>query len=136
MKKILIIILLIWAAPAHAGDYMLYISDNYYADCMKKARKFHAWCNENKKHGGNCDIESFRPIKTAEEVSDSLIQYFEGQEPKIKFLQVAFENGHLKFCGSKEVDEIYETLVNIKKRGAFSNKKRLDDFIMKIEKLR
>ncbi len=136
MKKIFYIWLILFLfTPVYAGDYMLFISDDYNAPCAERARKVHNWCkNQYKDDNRNC--EAGWPIKSGKDVSASFIQYFNGKEPDIGILRAAFANGHFHFCSLKEVEEVYQTLISLKKVGVKANADHLEDFILKIENIR
>ena len=116
MKNIILILFALVSSPTFAGDYMLYIA--------------------NEGNTTECAKASHWTVKTANEVSLSFNQYFSGQEPNIGILRSAFANGHFRFCGSVEINEVLATLYGIKETGATANKTHLGDFISKVEAIR
>jgi len=113
MKKVLSLILFLFPTCSVAGDYMLYVA--------------------NKGNSNECAKSTHWTVKTSEEVSNSFTQYFSGKRPDIGILRAVFANGHFRFCGSNEVNEVLATLHEIKKRKSLVNKQHITDFIRKIE---
>ena len=137
MTKLLFTILFLFiSSTALAGDYMLYISNDSNSSCAAPARKAQKYCKEEfeAKYIDRCMKSN--PIKSSAVVSNSLKQYFSGQKTDIAILGPAFINGHIHFCGKKEVDEVYQTLIELKEKGVAVNKSHLDDFIVKVKNIR
>ncbi len=116
MKNIILILFVLASPTTFAGDFMLYIAN---VGNTSQCRKITHWT-----------------VNTANEVSQSFIQYFSGQSPDIGILSSAFANGHFRFCGSAEINEVLSTLYKIKASGASANKSHLCDFISKVEDVR
>lgn len=76
-----------------------------------------------------------RTVKSSKAVSRSLEQYFSGKKVEIGILYAAFSNGHIHFCGHREVEEVYRTLMKLKEKGVATNQSHLDDFIHKIKSI-
>jgi hypothetical protein len=129
MNKLIFIILLIFSSPALAGDYTLTVSDDSNCSCAERVKKMHEQCTSQRKKGIDCHIEKSWPLKTSDEVIESIKAYFAGKKPSIKILLPAFSNGHLEFCSSKEKIKIYEALLEIKKKGNYKHGRHIDDFI-------
>jgi hypothetical protein len=129
IKKLILIILLIFPYPVFAGDYGLTVADDTNAPCTERARKIHEWCKSQRDKGLECRSDESWPIKTSDEVIESIEIYFSGGEPPIKILLAAFSNGHIEFCSQKERKKIYEALMAIKKRGIYEHSRHIDDFI-------
>lgn len=136
IKLLTIILFMIALQSAMAGDYMLYISNVPNSACAEPARKAQNLCKEEveEKYFNRC--MNSNPIENSKSVAKSLKQYFSGQKTDIAILGSAFTNGHFHFCGNKEVDEVYQILVELKEKGASTNKSHLGDFIKKIEHVR
>lgn len=116
MRNIILILFVLASPTSFAGDYMLYIA--------------------NEGNASECAKATHWTVKTAREVSISFNQYFSGKDPNIGILSSAFANGHFRFCGSAEVNEVLSTLYGIQETGASANKSHLSDFISKIEAIR
>ena len=116
MKNTILILFILVSPASFAGDYMLYIA--------------------NEGNTSECAKATHWTVKTAKEVSASFHQYFSGQNPNIGILRSAFANGHFRFCGSAETNEVLSTLYGIQDTGATANKSHLSDFISKIEAIR
>ena len=116
MKNVILILFALVSPTAVAGDYMLYIA--------------------NEGNTSECARGDHWTVRTSHEVSLSFVEYFSGQKPDIAILQSAFANGHFRFCGSTEVNDVLSTLYKIKASGPASNKSHLSDFISKIEAIK
>lgn len=115
--------------PAFAGDYMLTISDDINSPCTKRVREMHESCESQRQKGIDCRVEESWPLKTSDEVIESIKLYFAGEDPPIKILLGAFSNGHIEFCSIKEKNKIYEALLEIKEKGNYKHGRHIDDFI-------
>ena len=128
------LIILLSFSPAIAGDYTLYIANDFSSPCAKRVLDMHERCKEEDKD--KCRAEISWPINTAEEVSKSLIQYFNGEKTDILILGPAFSNAHFHFCGDAEVETVYQILLKLKRTGVKAHKDHVDDFIAKVKNLR
>lgn len=113
MKLFTLLLLTLLSPLSIAGAYMLNVVDHD---------------NESE-----CAKNTIFTVETSSSVSASLVQYFSGEEPDIGILKMAFANGHLRFCGDKEINNVLATLYNIKAEVPSSNKLHLLDFIGKVE---
>jgi hypothetical protein len=129
MKKMILIILLFWPYSVFAGDYELTVSDDINAPCTERVKRIHEWCKSQRDKGLECRSEESWPLKTSDEVIESIEIYFSGGEPPIKILLPAFSNGHIDFCSQKEKKKVYEALKAIKKKGMYKHNRHIDDFI-------
>ena len=129
MKTIILIIFLILPSQIYAGDYGLTVADDINAPCTERVRKIHEWCKSQRNKGLECRSEESWPLKTSEEVIESIKIYFSGGEPPIGILLASFSNGHIEFCTNNEKKKIYDALKAIKKNGMYKHGRHIDDFI-------
>ena len=129
LKRLFLFLFLTLPFSASAGDYSLTIADDMNSPCTEKVKKIHEWCRSQRDKGIECRIEESWPLKTSDEVIESIKIYFSGGNPPIKILLGAFSNGHLEFCTEKEKRIVYDALVSIKKRGEYKHGRHIDDFI-------
>ena len=112
-----------------AGDYGLTVADDINSSCTERVRKIHEWCKSQREKGLECRSEESWPLKTSEEVIESINIYFSGGEPPIGMLLAAFSNGHIEFCSQKAKIKVYDALMAIKKNGIYKHGRHIDDFI-------
>lgn len=129
MKILLIFCLLVLSQTVFAGDYCLTISDDMSASCVRRTNIMNYLCRLARKIGFECQLDLSYPVKTTDEVIESLEIYFSGEEPPITILLPAFSNGHLAFCTDIEKEKIYKALISIKDKGNYKHGRHIDDFI-------
>jgi hypothetical protein len=123
----LLTITLLSTATAHAGDYVVTVSDG--VSCNERVKRAHKFCNETGGLGYACGIQTNSPLVTSKTVIEDLKRYFSGKETRVSNLEKAFLNWHLDFCSKKEKEAIANVLEKIRASSPKHNKDKIAAFL-------